>query len=284
MDPSGSVNVRMFGVLGAHRRDAGLPTTATLEIPTAGLTARELAQMLDLPIESIEGAFINHVIRDLSQLVRPGDKVAFVPHGTPGPHRYFLGLFDAGTHETDDCQQVPNGGSAGPVSRRVHPPSEVFVMTDAQTKTTESETVAYLPMQGPFDQIPSAMGRLYGWVASHGLDAVGMPRCTYLDDPSTTPPAEARWELQAPVAQGSPLADLDAQGIGVKVVEPHLVAFAMHRGPYETIGETYFGVVEWIDAHGYRIDGPAYEIYYSDPEDTEPADYLTEARVPIARA
>lgn len=157
-------------------------------------------------------------------------------------------------------------------------------MPDIQTKMTEPETVAYLPMRGQFDQIPAAMGRLYGWVAAHGLTAVGMPRCAYLDDPSTTPPDEARWELQAPVGEGAAISDLDAEGCGVKAIAPHVVAYAMHRGPYDTIGETYFALMEWLQREGYRVNGPAYEIYYSDPSDTEPADYLTEARIPITRS
>jgi hypothetical protein len=28
--------------------------------------------------------------------ISPGDRVAFVPYGTPGPHRVFLGLYAAG--------------------------------------------------------------------------------------------------------------------------------------------------------------------------------------------
>jgi len=36
--------------------------------------------------------------------VSPGDRVAFVPYGTPGPHRVFLGLYAAGEEESDAAE------------------------------------------------------------------------------------------------------------------------------------------------------------------------------------
>lgn len=38
----------------------------------------------------------------------------------------------------------------------------------------------------------------------------------------------------------------------------------------------------WIAANGYQIAGPFEELYYSDPNTTQPADYLTEIRIPVA--
>ena len=93
---AGSVTVRLFGGLHALRIERGLPTVLTMEVPEAGVSGRELARILDLPAESIEGIFCNHVVRPLDYVVRPGDAVAFVPQGTPGPHKYFLGLYRAG--------------------------------------------------------------------------------------------------------------------------------------------------------------------------------------------
>jgi hypothetical protein len=90
------VTVRMFGALHVLQLDRGLPPETTVEVPAEGITGRDLAVELDLPVESIEGIFCNNVIRDLAHLIHPGDKVAFVPYGTPGPHRFYLGLYEAG--------------------------------------------------------------------------------------------------------------------------------------------------------------------------------------------
>ena len=91
-----TVHVKMFGALRQLRRDQGLPIEVTLPVPPEGTTAQKIARDLGLPDDRIEGAFCNHTIRPLSHHVMPGDEVAFVPPGTPGPHRFFLGLYEAG--------------------------------------------------------------------------------------------------------------------------------------------------------------------------------------------
>lgn len=94
-----SVTVRMFGCLHTLRKARGLPTTADVPIAAEGLTAADLAVQMDLPLDLIEGVFCNRTVYPLSHRVRPGDRVAFVPKGTPGPHRFFLGLYAAGQEE-----------------------------------------------------------------------------------------------------------------------------------------------------------------------------------------
>jgi effector-binding domain-containing protein len=156
-------------------------------------------------------------------------------------------------------------------------------MIEAQLKTTDPETVAFISMQGPYEQIPEAMGQLYGWVGQHGMQPVGMPAGVYLTDPKEGQ-AEALWELRTPVAGDLPEAPVDDARCGIKRVNPHLVAFAMHHGPYETIESTYNELAAWIESSGFEVVGPPEELYYSDPDTTAPADYLTEIRFPVAMA
>lgn len=92
------VSIRLLGVLHTLRRGQGLPTEVKVELPPEGRTAAEVALELGLPLDKIEAVFCNHVTYDLNHVVRPGDRVAFVPRGTPGPHRYFLGIYEAGAH------------------------------------------------------------------------------------------------------------------------------------------------------------------------------------------
>lgn len=90
------VTVRILGSLRPYRTDRGLPYECEVEVPEGGLSARELAGSLELPAEQIEGVFVNHVVYGIGVWVHPGDRVAFVPPDTPGPHRVFLGLYSAG--------------------------------------------------------------------------------------------------------------------------------------------------------------------------------------------
>ena len=52
-----------------------------------------LANTLKLPLDKIEAVFINGKAYPLGEgLIEPGDRVAFLPPGTPGPYRALLGI------------------------------------------------------------------------------------------------------------------------------------------------------------------------------------------------
>jgi len=91
--------VRVFGTLCEFQRKRGLASETLETIPAEGISASQLAVRMGLPVDRIEGAFCNHTIYGLAHVVHAGDEVAFVPYGTPGPHRYMLGLYRAGREE-----------------------------------------------------------------------------------------------------------------------------------------------------------------------------------------
>jgi AraC family transcriptional regulator len=126
------------------------------------------------------------------------------------------------------------------------------------------------------------MTRLYEWVGERGLRPAGMPKGVFLTDPAAGM-AEAAWEVQAPVAGDIAENTADSSRLGTKRIEPRLVASAMHRGPYETVNETYEELTSWIDHNNFAVAGPPEELYFSDPGTTAPADYLTEVRLPISK-
>ncbi|TDB38284.1 MAG: MoaD/ThiS family protein [Actinobacteria bacterium] len=96
MNDTREVTIRTFGCLYDIRCEMGLPATVTQEVPEDGISAGDLATGLGLPHEQIEGVFLNGTVYSLGHIVMPGDRVAFVPYGTPGPHRFNLGLYAAG--------------------------------------------------------------------------------------------------------------------------------------------------------------------------------------------
>ena len=92
----GRVRVRMFGSLHTFRKERGELVDTQVELPDEGMSARELAQSLGLPLDKIEGVFRDHKVHGLELHVVDGDSVAFVSRGVPGPHRFALGLYHAG--------------------------------------------------------------------------------------------------------------------------------------------------------------------------------------------
>lgn len=156
-------------------------------------------------------------------------------------------------------------------------------MFEPQVKEAEGQTVAFKVMRGSFAQVPSGYEALYGWIGRHGLQPVGMPHTIYLTMPGEVPEDEVTWELWAPVAGGLAEAEPDEQGVGIKQVAPQVVASAMHKGPYDQVGPTYDQLFRWIAEQGYQVVGPPREVYYSDPAEVPPEEYLTEVRIPVAR-
>lgn len=87
--------IRLFGVLHSIRKEQGLEPVAHIVIPPEGLVARDVAVELNLPLDKIEGIFINHIVHDIDETIHSGDELAFVPTGVPGPHRFMLGIYSA---------------------------------------------------------------------------------------------------------------------------------------------------------------------------------------------
>lgn len=156
-----------------------------------------------------------------------------------------------------------------------------MIMIKADIKQTDPLKVAFLTMQGAYHQIPEGYDKLYEYVTSHELEPTGPPHAVYLTPPET-PEAEAVWELWAPVEDAAEETGPDERGLGVKLVPSMTVAWAMHMGPYESIEPTYLGLADWITQQGHTVVGPPEEIYFSDPDEVAPEEYLTEVRFPIA--
>jgi len=86
-----TIEVRVFGRLAGifEKKQWSIPFIMDLENPIIGA---ELAKKLEIPRNEIEVIIVNGVVQALSYSVQPGDRVAFVPPGTPGPYRVLLGF------------------------------------------------------------------------------------------------------------------------------------------------------------------------------------------------
>ena len=159
----------------------------------------------------------------------------------------------------------------------------VFAMIDVQLKTTDPETVAFISMQGPYEQIPEAMGRLYGWVGQHGMQPVGMPAGVYLHRPDARPgealrgSSARRWRTTCPTRQSTRRAA--ESSTSTRIWWPSRCT----AGPTRRSRRRTASSSAWIEANGFDVVGPPEELYFSDPETTAPSDYLTEIRFPVAK-
>lgn len=72
------------------KRDWTIPLLVNVE---KEITAIQLIQMLNIPEKEVEIVFINgKVFLPGDGVIVPGDRVALVPPGTPGPYRVLMGF------------------------------------------------------------------------------------------------------------------------------------------------------------------------------------------------
>jgi len=86
MERKESVTILMFGSLYSFQQARGLSPTLELTLPQEGKRALDIAGDLGLPLPSIGAIYCNHRPAGLQQLIRPGDRIAFIPRSIPGPH------------------------------------------------------------------------------------------------------------------------------------------------------------------------------------------------------
>lgn len=87
-----SITFNAFSFLQKKLRDKNLEfSNATLSIGEH-TTALDLIHQMQLSEEEVEVVFINGRVGPLDTLLQDQDRVAFVPHGTPGPYRVLLGF------------------------------------------------------------------------------------------------------------------------------------------------------------------------------------------------
>jgi hypothetical protein len=91
-EPADTVDVVGFMDLAGLFRARGWASPHRMAL-AAPIDGRALLRLLDVPEAAVECLFVNHHAVGVPRaLISPGDRVALVPPGVPGPHRYSLGI------------------------------------------------------------------------------------------------------------------------------------------------------------------------------------------------
>jgi hypothetical protein len=86
------LEIRGFLHLDSHIRkiQGKMPLIMNIDKPVSGI---ELANLLLIDIDEVEVIFVNGFVQSLDHIINPGDRVAFLPPGCPGPYRIALGFY-----------------------------------------------------------------------------------------------------------------------------------------------------------------------------------------------
>jgi hypothetical protein len=88
-----NLEVRAFGKLHFLFGERNWPIPLHYEYQEP-ITADQLRKELEIPAADVEVVFINRIIKPLSTVLQPGDRVSFVPPGVPSIHRFNLGFYE----------------------------------------------------------------------------------------------------------------------------------------------------------------------------------------------
>ncbi len=87
-----TITFNAFSFLQKKLAQKNLPASNVSLSIADGITAEMLMEQMQLTRDDVEVVFVNGRVRPLSTVLSDQDRVAFVPHGTPGPYRVLLGF------------------------------------------------------------------------------------------------------------------------------------------------------------------------------------------------
>jgi hypothetical protein len=89
---NGTIEIRFFMFLSVLYKERNWSNPLTLKID-GRLSGIELLAILDIDREKVEALLVNGMgASPENALIQPGDRVAVLPPGTPGPYRVLLGI------------------------------------------------------------------------------------------------------------------------------------------------------------------------------------------------
>jgi len=130
-------------------------------------------------------------------------------------------------------------------------------MSEVSIKFFMPMKVASLGKEGPYEEVGKSLEQLSRSLKEKKVKLAGAAMGLFHDDPKAFDPKKARYEVCFPIS-GKIKGEGEVKG---KELEKGAFACITHSGPIEKISVAYNAILKWIEENGYRIAGPAREIY-----------------------
>jgi effector-binding domain-containing protein len=134
--------------------------------------------------------------------------------------------------------------------------------------------------KGPFTQVEEVIGKLMQEAGLQNIIPAGALMGVYYNNPAEVKPEDLEWEMGFPVTAQA----LVQPPLERKEWNFALVATFLHKGSYETTGETVRKILDWMESNGYIQAGPILERYLDmNPSEVKPEDLKTEIWIPVKK-
>jgi AraC family transcriptional regulator len=130
------------------------------------------------------------------------------------------------------------------------------------------------------DEIASALAEclpaVFGYAQRNGLAITGPPFARYPEV------GMGSLVIEGGVTVAAPPSTAPGDGIEVLAIAAGRAAVAVHRGPYDSLPESYQEIEKWMRDQGLSAAGAPWETYLTDPgEHPDPATWETEIVQPV---
>jgi Predicted transcriptional regulators len=132
--------------------------------------------------------------------------------------------------------------------------------------------IASIRFKGSYSEITKYLGELYKHCTRY---AAGLPMALYYDEGFKEEDADI--EVGLPVKKA-----FDIDGIHSRILKGGEALSVIHRGAYETLGESYKVVIDYINTKHMKMYTPCQEIYLKGPGiilPRNPKKFITEIRI-----
>ncbi|GIE99968.1 AraC family transcriptional regulator [Paractinoplanes rishiriensis] len=130
------------------------------------------------------------------------------------------------------------------------------------------------------DEIAAALGEclpaVFGYAQEHGLAIAGPPFARYPEV------GMGSLVIEGGITVAGPPPEALSDGIEALTIPAGRAVVTIHRGPYDTLPESYQEIEKWMREQGLSAAGAPWETYLTDPgERPDPATWETEIVQPV---
>lgn len=118
---------------------------------------------------------------------------------------------------------------------------------------------------------------VFQYVMEHGLPMAGPPFVRYLEQSAAFLTVQGGIPLTEEPKPPAPELNIE-----VGELPGGSAAVTIHRGPYDTLGDSHMALERWMAANGWQPAGAPWEVYLTDPgEVPDPKDWETQILWPV---
>ena len=159
-------------------------------------------------------------------------------------------------------------------------PDTVDIRDEIEIKDVPEQPVLVIRERAPLEKlsevIPAAFEEIAKYLHERGLEPVGPPTtiCPYADEDGMVD-VENAWTVGGRVAGSG--------RIEATTLSACTVLAYKHRGQYNELDRSYRALEALVEREGLSKAGEPREVYWTDPEQLPPEEWVTEIQFPIVR-